>query len=266
VVCVSQNDMKVGFYRALGPVPLPQQGQIHGGGWQGIHHVVGWPCVVEIPPQVLQILPCLLLETVTTKSWVGGCQSGLIHPFGPTWLRLGPTCPSLSVDTRGHTCFNILLYFSFGPLKSSKLHYGFLKSNKHYRRTRLVDRVLTWSFLAYVRHVGIWNWCFMTANRVIENVKVSSGYSMNVSRHEVLWLRCIAYADDCHCNSEYPPVNVREAIMNFFFLFNAIGQKELCEEALESLQKKALWNFMLSRDVFSTCIFWHQRPFHNSSY
>jgi hypothetical protein len=26
--------------------------------------------------------------------------------------------------------------------------------------------------------------------------------------------------------------------MNFFFLFNAIGQKELCEEALESLQKR----------------------------
>jgi hypothetical protein len=33
------------------------------------------------------------------------------------------------------------------------------------------------------------------------------------------------------------PVNVREAIMNFCFFFNAIGQKVLSEEALESLEK-----------------------------
>jgi hypothetical protein len=32
-------------------------------------------------------------------------------------------------------------------------------------------------------------------------------------------------------------VNVREAIVNFFFFFNAIGQKVLSEEALESLEK-----------------------------
>jgi hypothetical protein len=32
------------------------------------------------------------------------------------------------------------------------------------------------------------------------------------------------------------PVNVSEAIMNFFFFFNAIGQKILSEEALESLK------------------------------
>jgi hypothetical protein len=32
-------------------------------------------------------------------------------------------------------------------------------------------------------------------------------------------------------------VNVREAIMNFCFFFNAIGQKVLSEEALESLEK-----------------------------
>jgi hypothetical protein len=35
-------------------------------------------------------------------------------------------------------------------------------------------------------------------------------------------------------------VNVREAIMNFCFFFNAIGQKVINEEALESLEKKAL--------------------------
>jgi hypothetical protein len=34
------------------------------------------------------------------------------------------------------------------------------------------------------------------------------------------------------------PVNVQEAIMNFCFFFNAIGQKVLSEEALESLEKR----------------------------
>jgi hypothetical protein len=33
------------------------------------------------------------------------------------------------------------------------------------------------------------------------------------------------------------PVNVREAIMNFYFFFNAIDQKVLSEEALKSLEK-----------------------------
>jgi hypothetical protein len=33
------------------------------------------------------------------------------------------------------------------------------------------------------------------------------------------------------------PVNVQEAIMNFFFFFNAVGQKVLSEEAIESLEK-----------------------------
>jgi hypothetical protein len=34
------------------------------------------------------------------------------------------------------------------------------------------------------------------------------------------------------------PVNVQEAIMNFCFFFNAIGQKVLSEEALKSLEKR----------------------------
>jgi hypothetical protein len=33
------------------------------------------------------------------------------------------------------------------------------------------------------------------------------------------------------------PVNVQEAIMKLFFFFNAIGQKVLSEETLESLKK-----------------------------
>jgi hypothetical protein len=36
------------------------------------------------------------------------------------------------------------------------------------------------------------------------------------------------------------PVNVREAVMNFCFFFNAIGQKVLSEEALETLEKGTL--------------------------
>jgi hypothetical protein len=34
------------------------------------------------------------------------------------------------------------------------------------------------------------------------------------------------------------PVNVLEAIINFCFFFNAIGQKVLSEEALESMEKR----------------------------
>jgi hypothetical protein len=36
------------------------------------------------------------------------------------------------------------------------------------------------------------------------------------------------------------PVNIQEAIMNFFFLFNAISHKVLSEEALETLEKDTI--------------------------
>jgi hypothetical protein len=36
------------------------------------------------------------------------------------------------------------------------------------------------------------------------------------------------------------PVNVQDAIMNFCFFFNAIGQKVLSKEALESLEKDTM--------------------------
>jgi hypothetical protein len=36
------------------------------------------------------------------------------------------------------------------------------------------------------------------------------------------------------------PVNVQEVIMNFSFFFNAIGQKVLSEESLESLEKDTM--------------------------
>jgi hypothetical protein len=83
-------------------------------------------------------------------------------------------------------------------------------------------------------------------------VKVPSGYSMNVS--SLISLPKLKIAPGVKSNDYHIlltqmiaigirnilPVNVREAIMNFFFFFNAIGQKVLGEEALESFAKKAL--------------------------
>jgi hypothetical protein len=111
----------------------------------------------------------------------------------------------------------------------------------------------------------------------LKNMKVQSGFSMNVSGL-ILFLD-LKVAPDIKSHDyqvlltqiidvgiqNILPVNVWEAIMNFCFFFNATGQKVLSEEALESLEK-TLWNFMIPRDVFSTCLFRHQRPFHNSSY
>jgi hypothetical protein len=86
----------------------------------------------------------------------------------------------------------------------------------------------------------------------LTNVKVPFGYSMNVSRlislpdvkvaagmkshdYHILLTKLIAIGIQ-----NILPVNVQEAIMNFCFFFNAIGQKVLSEETLESLKKKAL--------------------------
>jgi hypothetical protein len=84
----------------------------------------------------------------------------------------------------------------------------------------------------------------------LENVKVPSGYLMNVSR--LISLPELKIALDVKSHDYHVlltqmvavgirnilPVNVREAIMNFCFFFNAIGQKVLGEEALESLEKR----------------------------
>jgi hypothetical protein len=81
-------------------------------------------------------------------------------------------------------------------------------------------------------------------------MKVPSDYSTNVSRltsfpdlkvapgvksHDshVLLMQLIAIE-----TQNILPINVWEAIMNFCFFFNAIGQKVLSEEALESLKKR----------------------------
>jgi hypothetical protein len=84
---------------------------------------------------------------------------------------------------------------------------------------------------------------------IFENAKVPSGYSTNDSRLISLPEQKIAPGVKSH---DYHvlltqmiavgiwnilPVNVREDIMNFCFFFNAIGQKVLSEEALESFEK-----------------------------
>jgi hypothetical protein len=81
-------------------------------------------------------------------------------------------------------------------------------------------------------------------------VKVPSGYSTNVSMLIELPELKITHGMKSH---DYHvlltqmivigirnilPVNVQEAIMNFCFFFNAIGQKVLSEEALKSLEKR----------------------------
>jgi hypothetical protein len=85
---------------------------------------------------------------------------------------------------------------------------------------------------------------------LLKNVKVPSGYSTNVSR--LISLPDLKIAPGVKSHDYHVlltqmidvgirnilPVNVREAIMNFCFFFNAIGQKVLSEEALESLEKR----------------------------
>jgi hypothetical protein len=83
----------------------------------------------------------------------------------------------------------------------------------------------------------------------LKNVKIPSDYSTNVSRlisfpdlkvapgmkyhdYHVFFTKMVAVGIQ-----NIQPVNVREAIMNFCFFFNAIGQKVLSEEPLESLEK-----------------------------
>jgi hypothetical protein len=98
-------------------------------------------------------------------------------------------------------------------------------------------------------------------------VKVPSGYSMNVSRlisfldlkeapgvkshdYHVLLTQMIAVGIQ-----NIPPVNVREAIMNFCFFFNVIGQKVLSEGALESLEKRHYETLCLLEMYFPPAFF-----------
>jgi hypothetical protein len=102
---------------------------------------------------------------------------------------------------------------------------------------------------------------------VLENVKVPSGYSMNVSRlisfldlkvtpgikshdYHVLLTLMIAVGI-----TNIQLVNVREVIINFCFFFNAIGQKLLSEYALESLKKRHYETLCFLEIYFSPAFF-----------
>jgi hypothetical protein len=86
----------------------------------------------------------------------------------------------------------------------------------------------------------------------LKNVKVPSCYSTNVSR--LISFPDLNVAPDVKSHDYHIlltqmiaggiqnmlPVIVREAIMNFCFFFNAIGQKVLSEEVPESLEKDSM--------------------------
>jgi hypothetical protein len=84
----------------------------------------------------------------------------------------------------------------------------------------------------------------------LKKVKIPTGYSTNVSRfisftdlkvapdmkshdYHILLMQMIVVGIQ-----NILLVNVREAIMNFCFFFNAIGQKVLSVEALKSLERR----------------------------
>jgi hypothetical protein len=108
-----------------------------------------------------------------------------------------------------------------------------------------------------VKEIELATWCITLSKHekelfcgFLKNVKVPSGYSTNISR--LISFTDLKVAPDVKSNDYYVlltqmiavgirnilPVNVQEAIMNFWFFFNAIGQKVLSEEALESLEKR----------------------------
>jgi hypothetical protein len=84
----------------------------------------------------------------------------------------------------------------------------------------------------------------------LKNVKVPSNYLTNISR--LISFPDLKVAPDVKSHNYHVlltkmivvgirnilPINVHEAIMNFCFFFNAIGQNVLSEEALESLEKR----------------------------
>jgi hypothetical protein len=102
---------------------------------------------------------------------------------------------------------------------------------------------------------------------VLENVKVPSGYLMNVSR--LISFLDLKVAPDVKSHNYHVlltqmidvgirnilPVNVPEAIMNFCFFFNAIGQKVLSEEVHESLEKRQYETLCFQEIYFSPALF-----------
>jgi hypothetical protein len=92
------------------------------------------------PPQTLASWP---------RSWAGRPAPG------PTQPGVWPTRSTCQIHPRGDDDFDIWSTSLCHPLKCSNLVPKFLKSNKHQNcGTRLVDKVNTWLFHAFTRHVG----------------------------------------------------------------------------------------------------------------
>jgi hypothetical protein len=101
----------------------------------------------------------------------------------------------------------------------------------------------------------------------LKNVKVPSGYLMNVSR--LISFPDLKVAPDVKSHDYHVlimqmiavgiwnviPVNVREAIMNSLFFFNSIGQKILSEKALESLEKRHYETLCILEMYFASVFF-----------
>jgi hypothetical protein len=100
---------------------------------------------------------------VSSKSWAKLTQNMASQPrsladrpiLGPFQLGVWPTWSMCQIHPRGDDHFDIWSTLLCHPLKCSNLVPKFLKSNKHYNRgTRLVDKVNTWLFYTFTRHVG----------------------------------------------------------------------------------------------------------------
>jgi hypothetical protein len=103
---------------------------------------------------------------VATKAWAEPPQTLVGRPTpGTTRPGVWPTRSMCQIHPLGDDDFEIWSTSLCHPLKCSNLVPKFLKSNKHYNRgTRLVDKVNTWLFHTFTRHVGAWNRCFMSTN------------------------------------------------------------------------------------------------------
>jgi hypothetical protein len=79
--------------------------------------------------------------------------------------------------------------------------------------------------------------------------------SKSSSWREVSWLPCIAYTDDCHWNSEYHTGQCSGGYNELLMFLRCNWSKSNKWRSSRVIGKKALWNFVLPRDVFSTCLF-----------
>jgi hypothetical protein len=75
------------------------------------------------------------------------------------------------------------------------------------------------------------------------------------SRREVSWLPCIAYANDCHWNLEYPTDQCSGGYYELLLFLQCNWSNGIKWRSSWVIEKKALWNFMLSGDVFPPAFF-----------